>query len=116
MLALSYVSLLCGYTAAYSVTEKFYIKEGILLFTITIPIVMFASLDIGDWTSWTMRIILMTTVTFGRFLFAWLISLLNREIVLKFPENGEALCRYVNLWTLVSSLFVLTLQWWLIYS
>lgn len=116
ILALGFLGMLCGYLCSYLVTEKFWINEAIILFSLMGPIIILAAAGIGDWTSWTMRTILMIVAISARVLFGWIIVLIFREIMLKYPENGEALCRYCSLWTLVSGVFILTLQWWLIIS
>jgi len=115
ILGLGFLGMLCGYLSSYLATDKFWINETLVLFSLMVPIVILAASDIGDWTSWTMRTILMLAAVMTRVLYGWIIVLLFREIMLRHPENGEALCRYSSLWTLVSSIFILTLQWWLLY-
>jgi len=114
IVALGFLSMLCGYWGSYFATENFWINQTLVLFSLMVPIVILAAMDIGDWTSWTMRTILMFAAVMTRVLFGWTIVVLFREIMLRHPENGEALCRYSSLWTLISSIFVLTLLWWLL--
>jgi len=106
--------MLCGYWSSYLATDNFWINETLVLFSLMVPIIILAAMDIGDWTSWTMRTILMFAAVMTKMLYGWTLTGLFRQIMLRHPENGEALCIYSSLWTMVSSVFILTLQWWLL--
>jgi len=105
-----------GYFGSYFAREKFYIGESLVVFSLATPIILLAAANVGSWRSWTMRVILMLAVVIQRLLYGWIVSLMYREIMLKFPEHGEALCAYSSLWCMVGSVIVLSFQWYLIYS
>jgi len=110
------IGLLIGYVSSYFAKEKFWIWETLLIQTVTTAIILLAAADYGNWTSWGMRVFLMCAVALNRMLFGWIITLLFIDIDRKHPKNGEALCRFSSLWSMVFSLIIMTILWWLIYA
>lgn len=115
-IAFGLLMMFVGYQSSYLATKNFCIVECAILSTLISLTIFLAALDVGNWTSWTMRTILIAAVGLNRLLFGWSVTLLFREIKLKFPENGEAISRFATIWMIMASVIVMTVVWWLIWS
>jgi len=109
--ALGYLMLLAGSVGSYMATKNFWLKETFAMNTMSNFVVILAAYNIGDWGTWTMKIILMTAVSASRFSIGWFIPLCFREITRRFPEKSELLVRSNSLWHLYSNIICRTLVW-----
>lgn len=107
------LAMLLGYMCSYLATEKFWIFETAVGLTVANGIILLAAANVGDWTSWLMRALLMIAVGLSKMAFAWTIPLIFRAIERKFPEKSEVLVRSNSLWALLASVFVKTTLWML---
>jgi len=113
---LSYAAKMVGSLASHYVTEKFYTNELTLLATVIYPVFILASVGIGTWTSWGMKILLMADVMLVKAILGWCYPLIFRGISKKYPEHRGPFSRFTALWAMTLSVPVLTLEWWLIYD
>merc|ERR1719233_1033726 len=60
--SVSVIMMLAGTLGSYIPTGKFWIREGIGLNMISNGVILIAAADIGDWSSWYMKIALLTAV------------------------------------------------------
>jgi hypothetical protein len=105
------LSMLVGFLSSYFVTEKFWIFESLVVATFANGVILLAAANVGDWSSWAMRTILMIAVALTRMAFAWSIPLIFRETERRYPENSEALVRLNSLWALVALAFFKPIFW-----
>jgi len=109
--ALGYLTLLLGSVASYIPTEKFWLKQTLIVNTMANLIVILAAVDLGDWSTWLMKAILMTAVAASRFSVGWFVPLCFRELAKRFPKRSELLVRSNSLWHLFSNIICRSLVW-----
>jgi len=109
--ALGYLMLLAGSLSSYIPTKKYYLIETFAMNTVANLVIILSAYDIGVWSTWTMKVILMTAVAASRFSAGWFVPLCFRDIARKFPENSELLVRSNSLWHLYSNIIFRTLGW-----
>jgi len=101
--ALGYLMFLSGSLFSSVPTKKYWLKEALALNTIANGVILLAAENIGEWSTWTMKVSLMTAVAVSRFSWGWFFPLCLRELVCRFPERRELLVRSNSLWYLYSS-------------
>jgi len=111
--ALGYLMLLSGSLCSYIPTKQYWLKEAFALNTIANGIIMLAAENVGEWSTWTMRTILMASVALSRFSWGWFLPLCLRELAHRFPEKRELLVRSNSLWHLYSNIVCRFLIWML---
>jgi len=109
--ALGYLMLLAGSVGSFIPTKNFWLKETFAINTIANSVVILAAYNIGDWGTWTMKVVLMTSVSASRFSIGWFVPLCFREIARRFPEKSELLVRSNSLWHLYSNIIFRALVW-----
>jgi len=109
--ALGYLMLLSGSLISYVPTKKYWLKEALALNTIANGVILLAAENIGDWSTWTMKVILMTAVAVSRFSWGWFLPLCLRELAGRFPEKRELFVRSNSLWHLYSNIICRILLW-----
>jgi len=107
--ALGYLMMLVGSVASYIPTEKYWLKETLALNTMANALILVAAGNIGDWSTWTMKVTLMTAVAASRFSIGWFVPLCFRELTRRFPKKSELLVRSNSLWHLFSNIIIRTL-------
>jgi len=105
-IALGYLMLLVGCVTSYIPTGKYWIRESIALNTMANVTILIAAGNIGEWSSWAMKVVLITAVGVSRFSFGWVIPLFLRELTRRFPEKKELLVRSNSLWSLYANFIV----------
>jgi len=110
-IVLSYFMMLFGYLSSYLVTGKYWIFESLAVNTIGNGIIILAAFNVGDWSSWVMRVILMIAVAGSKWSFGWIFPLILREIQRKFPKDSEVLTRTNSLWALIANIFIRSGLW-----
>jgi len=112
-IVIGYVTEFLGTVSSWIPTEKFLIPESVALNTFAAGVIGIAACNIGDWTSWGMRIGLMIAVAVNRFSFGWLIALIPRELSRRFPDSKELLVRSNYLWSLYANIVGKFTLWYL---
>jgi len=102
---------LAGALGSYIPTEKYWIREGIALNTISNGVVLIAAANIGEWSSWLMNVVLMTSVAVVKFSCWWVLVLCMRELASRFPDYKELLVRSNSLWTLYGMIILRCILW-----
>jgi len=109
--ALGYLMLLSGSVLSYIPTKHYWLKEALALNTISNGVILLAAENVGEWSTWTMKVILMTAVAVSKFSWGWFLPLCLRELAHRFPENRELLVRSNSLWHLYSNILCRFLLW-----
>jgi len=109
--ALGYLMYLVGSVVSYIPTEKYWLKETLAVNTMACALVLVAAGNIGDWSTWTMKVTLMTAVAASRFSLGWFFPLMFRELARRFPKKSELLVRSNSLWHLFSNIICRSLVW-----
>jgi len=109
--ALGYLMLLSGSLISSFPTKKYWLKEAFALNTISNGVILLAAENIGEWSTWTMKVLLMTAVALSRFSWGWFLPLCLRELACRFPEKREVLVRSNSLWHLYSNVICRILLW-----
>jgi len=109
--AVGYLMMLIGSVVSYIPTEKYYLKETLAVNTMANALVLVAAGNIGDWSTWTMKTILMTAVAASRFSIGWFVPLCFRELTRRFPKKSELLVRSNSLWHLFSNIICRSIVW-----
>jgi len=110
-LALGYLMLLSGSIISWIPTKKYWLKEAFALNTLANGVILLAAENLGEWSTWTMKVILMTAVAVSRFSWGWFLPLCLRELAYRFPENRELHVRSNSLWQLYINVICKTLLW-----
>jgi len=98
-IAIGYIMLLAGSLGSYIPTKKFWIRESLILNTISNVVVLIAACNFGDWSTWPMKLVLMTCVMASKFTVGWVVPLFLRELTRRFPDQKELLVRSNSLWS-----------------
>jgi len=115
-IAMGYIMYLAGSLGSYIPTKKYWIRESLILNTISNGVVLIAACNFGDWSTWPMKLVLMTCVMASRFTSGWVVPLFLRELIRRFPDQKELLVRSNSLWSLYGNivfrllLFMITRQ------
>jgi len=109
--AVGYVMMLAGSLGSYIPTGKYWIKENLILNTISNTVILIAASNIGEWSSWPMRVLLMVAVSTSRFSYGWIIPMCMRGCARRFPEQKELLLRSSSLWSLYANILFRILLW-----
>jgi len=115
-IAMGYIMMLAGSLGSYIPTKKYWIRESLILNTISNGVILIAASNFGDWSTWPMKLILMTCVMASRFTCGWVIPLCLRGLIRRFPDQKELLVRSNALWSLFGNfifrftLFMITRQ------
>jgi len=112
--AIGYLTEFLGGVASYIPTENFWIRESIALNTIANGVIILAAANVGVWSSWVMRFLLMTSFVVARFSFGWAMPLIPRELSRTFPDKKELVVRSNSLWSLYANVVMGVPLW--IYS
>jgi len=115
-IAMGYIMVLAGSLGSYIPTKKYWIRESLILNTISNGVVLIAAGNFGDWSTWPMKLVLMTCIMASRFTFAWVIPMCLRELTRRYPDQKELLVRSNSLWSMYGNilfrfvLFMITRQ------
>jgi len=110
-IAVGYVVEFLGCLTSYFPTEKFWIKENIALNTVANGVIVLAGCNFGVWSSWGMKLLLITSVAVSRFSFGWTLPLIPRELSRRFPDKKELLVRSNSLWAIYANIVVRVPMW-----
>jgi len=102
--AVGYLMMLAGSLSSYIPTGKYWIEEFIALNTISNTVILIAASNIGEWSSWPMKVVLMTAVSASRYSHGWVIPMCMRGCARRFPDQKELLLRSSSLWSLYSNI------------
>jgi len=109
--AVGYLMMLAGSLGSYIPTGKYWIQESIALNTISNSVILIAAGNIGEWSSWPMKIVLMTAVAVSRLAYGWAVPMCMRGVARRFPEQKELLLRSSSLWSLYSNITFRIILW-----
>jgi len=110
-IAVGYLMLLAGSLSSYIPTGKYYIGEALGFNSLANGVILLAAGNIGEWSSWPMKFVLMTAVAVSRFSVGWVIPLCLREIQRRFPEKSELLVRSNAIWSLYANVTFRFMLW-----
>jgi len=113
-IAIGYLTEFLGSITSYMPTEKFWIRESIALNTFANGVIILAAANVGVWSSWVMKFLLMTSFVVARFSFGWAMPLIPRELSRRFPDKKELVVRSNSLWSLYANVVMGVPLW--IYS
>jgi len=111
-IAVGYLMEFLGSASTYIARKKFFIPESMALTTIGAGVIVMAAFNVGDWSSWWMRVVLMITVGASKFFFGWVDALIPRELSRRFPEKKELVVRSNSLWSLYASIVIRLPLWY----
>lgn len=110
-IALGYCMMLFGSLASYIPTGKYWIGESLVLNTMSNTVILIAASDLGDWTTWPMKAVLMLSVMASRFSVGWVIPMGLRELSRRYPDQKQLLVRSNSLWSLYANVVCRILLW-----
>jgi len=110
-IVIGYLTGFLGSLTSYIATEKYWIRESIVLNTLSNGVIVLAASNVGVWSSWEMKFLLLTSVAVSRFLFGWTLSLIPRELSRRYPDKKELLVRSNSLWALYANVVVRVPLW-----
>jgi len=110
-IAIGYLTEFIGCLTSYLTTEKYWIRESIVLNTMANGVIVLAATNICVWTSWEMKLLLMTCVAVSRFSFGWTLPLIPRELSRRYPDMKELLVRSNSLWSLYANIVIRIPMW-----
>jgi len=102
--AVGYLMMLAGSLASYIPTGRYWIEETIVLNTISNAVILIAASNIGEWSSWPMKVVLMTAVSASRLSYGWVIPMCMRGCARAFPDQKELILRSSSLWSLYANI------------
>jgi hypothetical protein len=109
---MGYIMEFLGVTASYIPTGKYWITESIVFNTMGTTVIVLAACNIGKWSSWEMRILLITAVCASRFTFGWCMPMIPRELSRRYPDAKELTVRSNALWSLYATIVVRLPLWY----
>jgi len=109
---MGYIMEFLGATTSYIPTGKYWITESIVLNTSATVVIAIAACNIGEWSSWEMRISLIIAVCVNRFTFGWVMPLIPRELSRRYPDAKELTVRSNALWSLYANILVRLPLWY----
>jgi len=110
-IAIGYLTEFLGSVTSYSSTGKFWIRQSIAVNTVSNGVIILAASNIGVWSSWWMKFLLMSMVAVSRFSYGWTLPLIPRELSRRYPDMKELLVRSNSLWSLYANLVVRIPLW-----
>jgi len=110
---MGYLTEFLGSSSSYIPTGNYWIRESIAVNTMSNGIIILSAFGVGEWSSWGMKVLLMTGVAISRFTFGWTMPLILRELSRRFPDKKELLVRSNSLWSLYANIVIRIPLWML---